>query len=139
MWTQKSHHCSISLTSRRLILAPQLVPGILTHWHSIRSRWSHTDTSTEQFCNRHQQNHSRSEPAGISTSSGLPHAKSRGAPQDEGRRFPDKSHTILRERKGKALDATFVTEVFYMAQQLSSSFTLSIPALPSTKSAGGNV
>lgn len=44
MWTQKHHHCSISLTSRRLILVRQLFPGILTRWHLIHSCWSHTDT-----------------------------------------------------------------------------------------------
>lgn len=136
MWTRKHHHCSISLTSRRLILTPQLFPGILTHWHSIYPLWSHTDTNTEPFCERYKGNHSCSEPA---DSTSLLHTHSRGAPQDQGRRFPDKSHTILRERKGKAWDATPVTKVFYITQLLTSNFMWSIPALASTNSAGVNV
>lgn len=61
MWTQKHHHCSISLTSRRLILTPQLFPGILTH--SIHSHWSHRDTNTEPLWKLQRETHSRSEPA----------------------------------------------------------------------------
>lgn len=80
MWTQKHHHCSISLTSRRLILTPQLFPGVLTHWHSIHPLWSHTDTNTEPFCKLHKGNHSCSEPA---DSTSLTHTHSRGAPQDQ--------------------------------------------------------
>lgn len=78
MWTQKHHHCSISLTSRRLILTPQLFPGILTH--SIHSHWSHRDTNTEPLWKLQRENHSRSEPASAQAEGHTTHPQQRGSP-----------------------------------------------------------
>lgn len=101
MWTQKHHHCSISLTSRRLILTPQLFPGTLTHWHSIHPLWSHTDTNTEPSCELHKENHSCSEAPGSTSSRHTPTAE--GLPRTRAgipRQIPHHSRGEERKRLG---------------------------------------